>query len=171
MTKRKGAATMKGNPLTLLGEELKPGMKAPDFVVQGTDLKDARLSDFKGKIKLIASVPSLDTPVCEMEIKRFNQEAAGISKGAVILFISMDLPFAQNRFCGGAGIQNVKTFSDHREADFGVKYGVVIEELRLLSRAIFLVDQKEELRYVEYVKEVSAHPNYEAALKALKGIG
>ncbi len=167
---RAGVVTMKGKPVTLIGPEVKVGQKAPDFIVQATDMSDAGLSDFSGKIKLIASVPSLDTPVCDLEIHRFNQEATSVSKDVVILFISMDLPFAQKRFCGAAGIKNVKTFSDHRTADFGRNYGVLIKDARLLSRAIFIIDKNDTVRYVEYVKEEGMPPDYEAALKALKEI-
>jgi len=115
-------------------------------------------------------VPSLDTPVCDLEIKRFNDEAAQTGKDVVILFISMDLPFAQKRFCQAYDIKKVKTLSDHREGDFGVKYGVLIKELRLLSRAIFIIDKDDEVKYVEYVKEVASQPDYESALKGLKAI-
>ena len=167
---RKNAVTLKGNPLTLLGDEVRPGQEAGDFKALDQDLKEKTLKDFKGKIKLIASVPSLDTPVCDLEIKRFNDEAAGASKDVVIIFISMDLPFAQKRFCEAFSINKIKTLSDHRDADFGLKYGVLIKELRLLARAIFLVDKDNIVRYVEYVKEVASPPNYEAALSAIKSI-
>ena len=165
---RKGVVTFKGNPLTLIGEEVKIGQNAPDFKVLTSDLNETDLSAFKGKIKLIASVPSLDTPICDLQIKRFNDEAAKISKDMVILFISMDLPFAQKRFCQAYGIKKVKTLSDHRDSSFGSNYGVLIKELRLLSRAIFIIDQSEKVVYVEYVKEVGSHPDYEGALDALK---
>lgn len=168
---RKGVVTMKGGPVTLVGAEVESGQGAPDFIVQAVDSSDARLSDFKGKIKLIASVPSLDTPVCDMEIHRFNEEAARISGDIVLIFISMDLPFAQKRFCAAADIKDVLTFSDHRTADFGTKYGVLMKESRLLSRAIFIIDKDDKVRYVEYVKDVTSQPDYESALKALKGIG
>lgn len=165
---RKGAVTFKGNPLTLEGPDIKPGQKAPDFraLSQGLELKG--LADFKGKIKLIASVPSLDTPVCDSEIKRFNDEAAKVSKNVVIIFISMDLPFAQKRFCQEFDINNVKTFSDHREASFGINYGVLIKELRLLARAVFIIGKDETVKYVQIVKELSSPPDYDAALKMLK---
>ncbi len=167
---RARVATVKGNPITLLGEELKVGQEAPDFKVLAPDLSEVTLEKFKGKVKLIASVPSLDTPVCDLQIKRFNDEAAGMSKDVVVIFISADLPFAQKRFCQAFDIKKVKTFSDHRDTDFGINYGVLIKELRLLSRAIFIVDKEDTVCYVEYVKELSSHPNYEAALKALKDI-
>jgi len=167
---RTGIVTIKGSPLTLLGEEIKAGQVAPDFMVLDGDLKEKSLADLAGKIKLIASVPSLDTPVCDLQIKRFNDEATKLSKDVVVIFISMDLPFAQKRFCQAYDIKKVKTFSDHRDADFGMKFGTLIKELRLLSRAIFVLDRDNKVTYVEYVKEVSSHPDYEKALEALKRI-
>ena len=168
---RKGAVTLKGDPVTLVGDEVKAGQKAKDFTVLDHDLKEMRLSDFKGKIKLIASVPSLDTPVCDSEIKRFNDEASKIAKDLVIIFISMDLPFAQKRFCQEFGINKIKTFSDHKDAGFGTNYGVLIKELRLLARAIFLVDKEDNVKYVQYVKEVSTPPDYDAAINAIRSMG
>lgn len=162
--------TMKGNPVILEGVMVKTGQKAPDFNVLSNDLKETGLKDFSGKIKLIASVPSLDTPVCDMEIHRFNEEASRISKDVIILFISMDLPFAQKRFCAAGGIDNVKTYSDHRNASFGINYGALIKEMRLLARAIFIIDKNDTVRYAEYVKEIGSHPDYAAALKVLKEI-
>ena len=164
----KGEVTLKGSPLTLVGNKVATGDKAPAFKVLSQDMTEQTLADFKGKVKLIASVPSLDTPVCDTEIKRFNDEASRVSKDVVIIFISMDLPFAQKRFCQEFDIDNVKTFSDHRDADFGANYGVLIKELRLLARAIFIVDKTDTVRYVQLVKELSSPPDYDAALKALK---
>lgn len=165
---RKDVVTLKGNPLTLLGDEVKAGQKAADFKVVDYDMAEKTLADFKGKIKLIASVPSLDTPVCDSEIKRFNDEAAKLSKDLVVLFISMDLPFAQKRFCQEFDIKKVKTLSDHRDASFGISFGVLIKEIRLLARAIFLLDKTDTVRYVEYVKELGMPPNYDAALNAVR---
>jgi thioredoxin-dependent peroxiredoxin len=170
LQKRSRIVTMKGKAVTLLGPEITVGQKAPDFVAQATDLSDVRLSNLKGKVTLIASVLSLDTQVCDLEIRRFNKEAASLSSEVAILFISMDLPFAQRRFCGAHGIRGVYTLSDHRTADFGGKYGVLIKDLRLLSRAIFIVDPEGIVRYVEYVKENGTEPDYDKALKALKEI-
>lgn len=167
---REGVVKMKGTYVTLVGPEIIPGQKAPDFIAQGTDLKDVRFSDLDGKVKLIASVPSLDTPVCRTEIHRFNEDAVAVSPKIAILFISMDLPFAQKRFCGANGIEQVRTLSDHRTAEFGEKYGVLIKDMRLLSRAIFIVDLQGIVRYVEYVKENGTEPDYQKALKALKEI-
>lgn len=165
---RKGAVTFQGNPLTLLGEEIQVGQKAPGFSVLDSDLQEVSLDTFADKVKLIASVPSLDTPVCDLEIKRFNEEASKISEDVVILFISMDLPFAQKRFCQSFDITKVKTLSDHKTADFGNKYGVLIKELRLLSRAIFVIDKSDVISYSEHVKEIADQPNYEGALEVLK---
>ncbi|MDD2731534.1 MAG: thiol peroxidase [Candidatus Omnitrophica bacterium] len=167
---RKDAVMLKGKPVILIGDEVKVDQKASDFKVLAHDLAEKTLGDFKGKIKLIASVPSLDTPICDLQIKRFNDEASKISKDVVIIFISMDLPFAQKRFCQEFNINKIKTLSDHRDADFGVKYGVLIKELRLLARSIFLIDKDDTIRYVEYVKEIGTPPNYEAALNAIKNI-
>jgi thioredoxin-dependent peroxiredoxin len=167
---RKGGTTFKGNPLTLVGQELKIGQKAPDFRALTTGLNPAGLGDYAGKSLLIAAVPSLDTPVCDLEIKRFNKEATAMSKDVVVIFVSMDLPFAQKRFCESFDIARVTTLSDHREASFGEAFGVLIKELRLLSRAIFIVDKTGLVRYVEYVKEMTEHPQYDEALKALKGV-
>lgn len=170
MMERKDAVTMKGGPLTLVGEEVKVGSKAPDFKVLDQALAEVTLASSKGKIRLIASVPSLDTPVCDLQIKRFNDEAGALSKDIVVLFISMDLPFAQKRFCSEFNIKKVKALSDHRDADFGVKYGVLIKELRLLARAIFVVDKDDTVRYVEYVKDITNPPDYDAALGAVKKV-
>ena len=166
---RAGAASFLGNPLTVIGPELKPGNKAPDFTVLANDLSPVTLAKTAGKVRLISVVPSLDTPVCDAQTRRFNHEAASLGDNVAILTISMDLPFAQKRWCGAAGIERVETLSDHRDASFGLAYGTLIKELRLESRAIFVVDTSNTLRHVEYVKEISTHPNYEAALAASKG--
>ena len=166
-TERKDGTTFKGNPLTLIGAEVKIGQKAPEFSALAGDLSPVTLANSKGKTRLIISVPSLDTPVCDAETRRFNEEAAKMS-GVETLVISMDLPFAQGRFCQTAGIKNLKTLSDHRDASFGRAFGTLIKELRLESRAVFIVDSSDKVQYVEYVKEMTSHPNYEAALNALK---
>lgn len=167
MEERSGIITSGGNPLTLLGKEIKVGDQAPDFRVLDNNLKPVSLSTYSGKTILISSVPSLDTSVCDMETRRFNEEAGKLGDDVIILTISMDLPFAQKRWCGAAGVDRVITLSDHREADFGTKYGVLIKELRLLARAVFLVDKERVIRYVEIVPEVSSEPNYEAAIEAI----
>ena len=165
-TERKNATTLKGNPFTLIGPEIKVGQQAPEFTALAGDLSPVTLASSQGKTRLICSVPSLDTPVCEAETRRFNEEAAKMP-GVDVLVISMDLPFAQSRFCLTAGIKNLKTLSDHRDASFGRSWGTLIKELRLLSRAVFVVDPSDKVQYVEYVKEVTTHPNYDAALNAL----
>ena len=165
---RKGAVTMRGNPMTLVGPELKPGQKAPGFTIVGKGLAPAGLDQFKGKVKVITTIPSLDTPVCDAETRRFNEEASKLPGDVEILSISMDLPFAQARWCGAAGVDKVTTLSDYRGAEFGQKYGALIKELHLLARAVFVVDKNDNVTYVEYVKEVAEHPNYEAALSAAR---
>jgi thioredoxin-dependent peroxiredoxin len=165
---RKGAVTMRGNPLTLVGPEVKAGQKAPNFTVVGKGMQPATLDQFKGKVKIITSVPSLDTPVCDAETRRFNEEAAKLPGDVQILTISMDLPFAQARWCGAAGVDKVTPLSDYRAAEFGQKYGALIKELHLLARAVFVVDKNDNVSYVEYVKEVANQPNYEAALEAAR---
>jgi thioredoxin-dependent peroxiredoxin len=167
---RKGIVTIKGGPLTLTGAELKPGDKAPEFTVLDGDLKETGLKDFTGKIKVISVTPSLDTPVCDLQARRFNSDAAKLPSDVVVINISMDLPFAISRFCTSAGIDKVKAFSDHRDASFGNAYGVLIKELRLLSRSIFIVDKNNVIRYMEIVPEVTEHPDYERALGELKKI-
>lgn len=168
MNERSGAVTMKGNPLTLLGDELKVGDRAPDFKALGQDLSEVGLSDYKGKVTIISSVPSLDTPVCDTETRRFNKEAAALGDDVQIVTLSMDLPFAQKRWCGAAGVERVVTLSDHRDASFGEGYGVLIKELRLLARAVFVVDREGNLRHVQLVREVAEEPDYEAVLAAAK---
>ena len=165
---RGNAVTVKGNPDTLIGKEIKIGQRAPYFKVLDADLNEIDIAKFKGKIKLIASVPSLDTPICDLEIKRFNDEVSKISKDLVIIFISMDLPFAQKRFSKAYNIKKVKVFSDHRDANFASAYGVLIKGLRLLSRAVFIIDKNDSVCYVEYVKELTSHPDYDSAINALK---
>jgi thiol peroxidase len=167
---RPGGTTMRGNPLTLVGPELKAGDRAPEFTAVGNDMKPVSLNDSAGKVRILSAVPSLDTPVCDTETRRFNQEAASLGD-VLILTISADLPFAQKRWCGAAGIDKVTTVSDHRDMSFGNAYGTHIKELRIESRAVFVVDQSGTLRYVEYVKEVSAEPDYAAALEAAKKLG
>ena len=166
-TERKNAVTLKGNPFTLVGPEIKVGDKAPEFTALAGDLSPVTLAASKGKTRLICSVPSLDTPVCDSETRRFNEEGAKLP-GVETLVISVDLPFAQGRFCQTAGIKNLKTLSDHRDASFGKAFGTLIKELRLDARAVFVVDANDKVQYVEYVPEVTSHPNYDAALNSLK---
>ena len=167
MQERTGIVTMRGNPLTLLGPELAIGQKAPDFTLVTNEMATVSLSDYAGMALALVSVPSLDTPVCAVETRRFNAEAAKLSANVRILTISMDLPFAQKRWCGAMGIDKVVTLSDHREASFGLNYGVLIKELRLLARAVFVVDRAGVLTYVEQVREIADEPNYAAVLQAL----
>jgi thiol peroxidase len=159
--------TFHGNPLTLVGRQLKCGDRAPDFEVLANDLSPVKLSDFRGRVCVISVVPSLDTPVCDIQTRRFNEEAAGLGDGVVVLTISMDLPFAQKRWCGAAGIKNVQTLSDHRDASFGRAFGLLIEKLRLLARAVFIVDAKGIIRYKQVIEELTNEPDYDAAIKAV----
>jgi len=161
-------ATFKGNPITLVGNPVKVGDKAPDFTVSKDLLTEVSLKDFAGKVKLISVVPSLDTGVCDAQTRRFNEEAASLGEDVVVLTISADLPFAQARWCGAAGVDRVVTLSDHKYMSFGEAYGVHIKEFRLLMRSVFVVDKEDTVRYVEYVEEMTNHPNYEAAIEAVK---
>jgi len=167
MAARKGVVTMKGNPVTLVGDEVKVGQPAPDFEVLANDLKPVKFSAYRGKVCVISSVPSLDTPVCDMETRKFNQMAAKLGADVNILTISMDLPFAQKRWCGAAGVDKVVTLSDHRQAEFGNAYGVLIQELRLLARAVFVVDRKGVIQHLQIVPEIAEEPEYDAVLEAL----
>ena len=168
MKERVGAITRRGNPLTLLGDELRVGDMAPELELLDNDLSPIKLSTFRGKVCIITSVPSLDTPVCDMETRRFNEEAGRLGEDVVILIISMDLPFAQKRWCGSAGVDKVTTLSDHREAAFGKAYGVLIKELRLLARAVFVVDREGRIQYIQLVKELTEEPDYDAVLGAAR---
>ena len=161
------ATTMRGKPLTLIGPELKPGDTAPDFKLVDNSLNPVTLADTGHNVRIISVVPSLDTPVCDAQTKRFNEEAAKLA-GVDILTVSMDLPFAQKRWCGAFGVDKVKMLSDHRDASFGANYGTLIKDLRIESRAIFVVDQKNHIRHAEYVKEVADYPNYDTALAAAR---
>lgn len=164
---RKNAVTFLGNGVTLLGNEIKVGDVAPDFTALDVELNPVKLSDAKGKTVILSVAPSLDTSICAAQTRRFNEEAAKLDN-TVVYAISVDLPFALGRFCSTEGIDNVKTLSDHKELDFGVKYGFAIEELRLLARGIVVVGADGVVKYVQYVPEITTHPNYEAALKAAK---
>ena len=169
-SERTGVITFKGNPLTLIGPEVRVGSQAPDFVVIAQDLSPVTWSDTKGKIRVVSAVPSIDTPVCDQQTRRFNQEAASLPGNVEVWTISMDLPFAQKRWCGAAGIDKIKVLSDSRDAGFGTAWGTLIKELRLVTRAVFVVDAQNVVRHAEYVKEVTTHPNYDAALAALRQI-
>ncbi|MGD0784376.1 MAG: thiol peroxidase [Sedimentisphaerales bacterium] len=168
MNERKGIVTMKGNPIVLLGNEVKVGDKAPDFEVVAKNLSVVKFSSFAGKICIISCVPSLDTSVCDIMTRKFNEEAVKLGDDVVVLAISMDLPFGQNRWCIAADVKNVNIFSDHRTASFGQAYGVLIKDLRLLARGVFLVDKKGIVRYANIVPEISHEPDYDAVLKEVK---
>ena len=167
---RPGAITFKGNPMTLLGQPVKPGEAAPDFRVVDNTLQPVTLASSAGKIRLITVVPSLDTPVCDMETRRFNQEAANLPEKAVVVTVSLDLPFAQKRWCGAAGIDRVVTLSDYQDRSFAQAYGVLIKELKLLSRSIFVIDAADTIRYIQIVPEVTSEPDYAAVIGAVKAL-
>jgi len=167
---RNGAVTFKGNAITLAGNELKSGQPAPEFKLQDTALQDVTLASSGAKTRIVATVPSLDTGVCSAETKKFNDLAKSLPN-VEILAVSMDLPFAQKRWCGAEGVTNVKTLSGHQCTKFGEDYGVLIQGgplNRCLARAVFVVDPHGKLKHVEYVKEITEHPNYDAALAAAK---
>jgi thiol peroxidase len=168
MMERNGIVKMGGKPMTLLGPALAVGDPAPDFKVVDGDFQSKNLADFKGRIKLISVVPSLDTPVCELQTMRFNQEMEQLPREVACITISMDLPFAQSRFCGVKNINRVRVFSDYKYRSFGYAYGVMIKEMMLLARAVFVIDTKNVLRYVEICPEVKEHPRYFQALSAVK---
>jgi thioredoxin-dependent peroxiredoxin len=167
MNERPNSVTLKGKPFTLLGPELKIGDTAPDFVALARNLKPLTLADTRGKIRVFNVVPSLDTPICDAQTRRFNQEAAALP-GVGVYTISMDLPFAQTRWAASAGVDKVVMMSDHKEASFGLNYGTLIKELRLDARAIFVLDENDVVRYVEYVREIATHPDYEKAIEAAR---
>ena len=166
---RPGATTMRGKPLTLLGPELKAGQKAPEFETVSDGMQPTSLASTGQSVRIFSVVPSLDTPVCDAQTKRFNEEAAKLP-GVEIYTISMDLPFAQKRWCGAYGVDKVKMLSDHRNGSFGEHYGTLIKDLRIESRAIFVLDKDNTIKHVEYVKEVADHPNYDAALNAARSL-
>ena len=167
---RAGDVTFQGNPLTAIGQKLTVGDKAPDFELLANDLSPVRLSDSAGKVRLVAVAPSLDTGVCDAQTRRFNESLSELGEGVVGYTVSADLPFAQGRWCGAAGVERMQTLSDHREMAFGDAYGTHIKELRLEQRAVFVIDGDGVLRYAEYVAEITHHPNYEAALAAVKDL-
>ena len=160
--------TMKGNPVTLVGKAAEVGQSAPDVTLVANDLSNFQLSSLKGKTVILSVVPSLDTPICDLQTKRFNKEAVTLGSEVVILTISMDLPFAQKRWCGLTNSANIKTLSDHREAAFGEAYGLMVKGVRLLARAILVVDSKGTIRYKQIVPEITTEPNYDEALTAVK---
>ncbi len=162
--------TLHGKPLTLAGGELSLGDVPPDFTILDQESHEVRLSQFKDKIKVISVTPSLDTPVCDLQLRRFNSEASRLPADVVVMNVSMDLPFAIARFCSAAGIDRVKTLSDHRDASFGNAFGLLIKELRLLARAVLILDRDNRMRYIEVVPELSNQPDYEKALQSLRSL-
>ena len=168
MEKRTGVVTFAGNPIALLGKEVKVGDKAPAFTLLDNGLGEKTLADYAGKIKVISVVPSLDTGVCDAQTRWFNQNVSKLGENVVVLTVSVDLPFAQKRWCGAAGIDQVETLSDHRDLSFGENYGFILEGLRLLSRGIVVIDKDDVVRYVEYVPEVTSAVNFDAAEAATK---
>ena len=170
MQERTGIITFKGNPFTLLGPEIMVGDAAPDFQVVDNALAPVTLASYSGKVKIISAVPSLDTPVCDTETRRFNQEAASLPDNVAVLTISLDLPFAQKRWCGAAGIDRVQVLSDYQDRSFATAYGMLIKELKLLARAIFIVDAANVVRYIQVVPEVTSEPDYAAVIAAAKAL-
>lgn len=170
MQERVGVITFKGSSMTLLGPDVKVGDVAPDFVAVDNNLQPVTLASNQGKVQLIAVVPSLDTAVCDTMTRKFNEEASRLPESVAVLTVSLDLPFAQKRWCGNAGIERVKTVSDYQERSFGLSYGVLIKELKLLARAVFVIDKNGKIAYREIVREVTAEPDYAAALTATKAL-
>lgn len=168
MEKRTGVVTFAGNPIALLGKEVKVGDKAPAFTLLDNGLGEKTLADYAGKVKVISVVPSLDTGVCDAQTRWFNQNVSKLGENVVVLTVSVDLPFAQKRWCGAAGVDKVITLSDHRDASFGENYGFLIEELRLLTRGVVVINKDNKVTYVEYVPEVTQAVNFDAALEAIK---
>jgi len=167
----KRTVTMHGRTMTLIGDEIKPGMPAPDFKVIDNEMLPMKFSrTYKGKITIISVVPSLDTPICDLQTRRFNTEAEALDPDINIITISMDLPFAQKRWCGAAGVKRLRTYSDYQKADFGKSYGVLIKELRLLARSVFIVDKDGLVKYAQIAPEVAKEPNYVEVMTALKAL-
>lgn len=168
MTERAQAVTLKGNPMTLVGPELTVGAAAPAFSLKANDMSDKTLADYAGKVKLISVVPSLDTPVCDTETRKFNEHASALGEGVVILTVSVDTPMAQKRWCGAAGVERVHCLSDFKDHAFGTAYGVRIKEVGLLARQVIVVDKNDKVTYVQLVGEVADEPDYDAAIAAVK---
>ena len=167
---REGAVKFKGNPATLVGPEIKVGSKAPDFRVVDTGLQPVTVATDSGKIRLITVVPSLDTPVCDTMTRQFNEKAASLPDDVVVYTVSVDLPFAQKRWCGNAGIDKVQTLSDYQERSFGANYGLLLKNLKLLARAVVVIDKNDQVAYYQLVPEVTDEPNYDEAIAAVKSL-
>lgn len=161
---------LSGNPVTLIGPELKAGDKAPDFMLVNTEMKEVTLKDFQGKTKLISVAISVDTSVCDSQLRTFNEKAASLGKDIAVLNVTMDLPFTLKKFCGTAGIKNAVALSDYRYASFGTNYGVLMKGLRLLARSVFIVDSRDNIAYVEILPESTGSVDFDGALKALSGL-
>lgn len=168
MAERPGAITFKGNPMTLVGNTATVGKPAPAFTAVGNDMKPVDLASHKGKVVILSSVPSLDTPVCDTETRRFNEEAGKLGDGVAVLTISLDLPMAQKRWCGAAGIENVTTISDYKDRSFSQAFGLYIKELGLLARAVYVIDKDGVVQYEQLVAEVTQEPDYDAVIQAAK---
>ena len=166
----KRTITFQGNPLSLAGNAPQAGDRAPAFTVTSQDMKDVTLADFNGKIKLISTFPSLDTPVCDLQVKEFNKRAAGLSPDIAVIGISKDLPFAQKRFCSQNNIKNETVLSDYKASSFGLSYGLLIEGLQLLARAVLIIDKDDIVRHVQVVPDLTVPPDYDGALKALESV-
>jgi thiol peroxidase len=162
--------TFKGSPMTLIGRSIKEGEAAPDFTVVDSGLKDIKSSDFNGKVRVITFFLSLDTPVCDLQVKEFNKRASTLSPDVVILGLSKDLPFAQKRFCSENDIKNIKVLSDYKYSSFGMNYGLIVKELNLLARGVLIIDKNDIIRYFRVVDELTSPPDYDDALKALEFI-
>lgn len=167
---RTGAAAFKGNPITLIGPELKVGDQAPDFLINKSLVESVSLKDFAGKVKLISVIPSIDTGVCDAQTRRFNVEASTLGENVAVLTVSVDTPFAQSRWCGAAGVDQVVMLSDFKSHNFGEAYGVYIKEFGLDMRSIFVIDANDTIQYVEYLTEMTEHPNYDQAVAAVKAL-
>ena len=170
MNKNNSKVTFAGNAMTLVGKEIEVGMSADNFTALDQGLSPVQLSDFGGKVKILSAFPSVDTSVCSAQAHRFNKEAASLNKDIQIITLSNDLPFALGRFCGAEGIENLVTLSDHKDLDFGLKYGFVVEELRLLARGVIVIDKENVVKHIEYVAEITEEPNYETALEVAKSL-
>jgi thiol peroxidase len=167
-TERNNLVTFKAKPVTLVGNPVSVGQPAPDFKLTANDMSDATLAKYKGKVIILSSVPSLDTPVCDLQTKRFNDEAAKLGDKAVVLTASMDLPMAQRRWCGSTGAKNVVTLSDYKDRSLAAAYGLYIKELGLLTRAVFIIDTQGTIKYIQLVPEVTQEPDYDAVINAAK---
>lgn len=170
MGERKGLITFKGTPLTLVGKELKVNDPLPEVVLTAPDLSDVKISDFRGKTLIVSTVPSLDTGVCDLQTRRFNEEAKRLGDNVIVLTVSMDLPFAQKRWCGAAGAEHIRVVSDYKDAAFGKATGLLIKELHLLARSVMIVDPNGKVVYIQLVSEVATEPDYDAVLNALSKI-